>query len=202
MNNIYENISALCLKHGISGGRLCEDIGISKSTLTELKKGRQKGLSASVAQKIADYFGVTVADLLHNDVQSQEIPSNNAIDICKPCDLYLRILELCHKKGVTGGKLATDIGISKGLLTDLKMGRRTGVSASTASKIANYFGVSVQSLLGQDVPLSNCAIESIAYNQYVEAKDRYLMIALFGEERPKEDLDEVLRFAEYIKSRK
>ena len=46
--------------------------------------------------------------------------------------------------------MCTDTGISKGLLTDLKMGRRTGVSAKTAQKIATYFGVSVGYLLGEE----------------------------------------------------
>lgn len=46
--------------------------------------------------------------------------------------------------------MCTDLGISKGLLTDLKMGRRTGVSAVTAQKIAAYFNVSVGYLLGEE----------------------------------------------------
>ena len=58
-------------------------------------------------------------------------------------NLYDTILDLCEKRGIKGGKMCTDIGISKGLLTDLKMGRRTGVSAVTAQKIAAYFNVSV-----------------------------------------------------------
>ena len=53
-------------------------------------------------------------------------------------------------RGITGAKMCTDTGISKGLLTDLKMGRRTGVSAKTAQKIASYFGVSVGYLLGEE----------------------------------------------------
>ena len=46
--------------------------------------------------------------------------------------------------------MCTDLGISKGLLTDLKMGRRSGVSAVTAQKIADYFGVTVGYLLGAE----------------------------------------------------
>ena len=65
-------------------------------------------------------------------------------------NLYDTIIELCESKGIKGGKMCTDIGISKGLLTDLKMGRRTGVSAVTAQKIAAYFGVSVGYLLGNE----------------------------------------------------
>lgn len=64
--------------------------------------------------------------------------------------LYKNIFALCEEKGIKGGKMCTDIGISKGLLTDLKMGRRTGVSATTAQKIASYFGVSVGYLLGEE----------------------------------------------------
>ena len=64
--------------------------------------------------------------------------------------LYKNIMALCEAQGIKGGKMCTDIGISKGLLTDLKMGRRTGVSAVTAQKIANYFNVSVGYLLGEE----------------------------------------------------
>ncbi len=65
-------------------------------------------------------------------------------------NLYETINTLCEEKGIKGAKMCTDTGISKGLLTDLKMGRRTGVSAVTAQKIASYFGVSVGYLLGEE----------------------------------------------------
>ena len=64
--------------------------------------------------------------------------------------LYDNIVKLCESRGIKGGKMCTDTGISKGLLTDLKMGRRSGVSAVTAQKIAAYFGVSVGYLLGEE----------------------------------------------------
>ena len=64
--------------------------------------------------------------------------------------LYKNIIALCEERGIKGGKMCTDVGISKGLLTDLKKGRRFGVSATTAQKIASYFNVSVGYLLGED----------------------------------------------------
>ena len=64
--------------------------------------------------------------------------------------LYKNIIALCESRGIKGGKMCADTGISKGLLTDLKMGRRTGVSAITAQKIASYFNVSVGYLLGEE----------------------------------------------------
>ena len=65
-------------------------------------------------------------------------------------NLYKNIAYLCEEKGIKGAKLCNDIGMSKGILTDLKMGRRTGVNAVTAQKIASYFGVSVGYLLGEE----------------------------------------------------
>ena len=64
--------------------------------------------------------------------------------------LYENIIGLCEKKGIKGGKMCTDIGMSKGILTDLKMGRQSGISATNAQKIASYFGVSVGYLLGEE----------------------------------------------------
>lgn len=64
--------------------------------------------------------------------------------------LYENIIALCNEKGIKGGRMCTDIGMSKGILTDLKMGRQTGVSAANAQKIASYFGVSVGYLLGEE----------------------------------------------------
>lgn len=46
--------------------------------------------------------------------------------------------------------MCTDLGISKSLMTDLKSGRKKGVNAETAHKLAEYFGVSVGYLLGEE----------------------------------------------------
>ena len=64
--------------------------------------------------------------------------------------LYENIIALCEDRGIKGGKMCTDIGMSKGILTDLKMGRQTGISAANAQKIASYFGVTVGYLLGEE----------------------------------------------------
>ena len=64
--------------------------------------------------------------------------------------LYERLSDLCNEKGVKGGRMCTDLSISKSLMTDLKSGRKKGVNAETAQKIASYFGVSVGYLLGEE----------------------------------------------------
>lgn len=64
--------------------------------------------------------------------------------------LYERLNALCEEKGIKGAKMCSEIGASKSLMTDLKMGRKKGVNAETAQKIASYFGVSVGYLLGEE----------------------------------------------------
>ncbi len=63
--------------------------------------------------------------------------------------LYKTIEKLCEGKGIRPGRLCTDLGLSRSLMTDLKMGRKKSVSAQTAQKIATYFQVTVAQLLGQ-----------------------------------------------------
>lgn len=73
MSDLYSNIHALCEKEGIKDGTLCNNIGIRRSFLSELKAGRTKSLSAEVLSKIAAYFNVSVDYLLTGE--QKENPS-------------------------------------------------------------------------------------------------------------------------------
>lgn len=66
------------------------------------------------------------------------------------CTLYKRIQDLCKAKGVSGSRMCLDLGLSKSTLSDMKSGRKSGVSIPTAQKIAGYFGVTVDELYGED----------------------------------------------------
>ena len=72
MVTLYERLSNLCEENGIKGGRMCTDIGISKSLMTDLKSGRKKGVNAETAQKIASYFGVSVGYLLGEEEKEEK----------------------------------------------------------------------------------------------------------------------------------
>lgn len=65
-------------------------------------------------------------------------------------DLYKRLAALCDERGISGYRMCKDVGIQPSIMTDLKMGRRSSVKAETADRIANYFGVSVGYLLGNE----------------------------------------------------
>ena len=64
-------------------------------------------------------------------------------------NLFTRIESLCQEKNIRPGRLCDELGLSRSLMTDLKMGRKKTVNAETAQKIAEFFGVSVGFLLGQ-----------------------------------------------------
>lgn len=71
MSSLYENIEKLCERKGIRPGRLCNELGISRGLMTDLKMGRKKSISAETAQKIAAYLGVSVSHLLGQEESSQ-----------------------------------------------------------------------------------------------------------------------------------
>ncbi len=64
MENLYERIQSLCKEKNIRPGRLCDELNLSRSLITDLKMGRKKSVNAETAQKIAGFFGVSVGFLL------------------------------------------------------------------------------------------------------------------------------------------
>jgi transcriptional regulator with XRE-family HTH domain len=78
MGTLHERLSSLCEERGIKGGRMCVDLGISKSLMTDLKSGRKKGVNAETAQKIATYFNVSVGYLLGEEEKIKADPVGTA----------------------------------------------------------------------------------------------------------------------------
>ena len=71
MAEMYEIIDALLEERGVSGAQMSADLGMSRSFMTELRKGRAKGIKLETAQKIAEYFNVTVDYLLGSDMPAE-----------------------------------------------------------------------------------------------------------------------------------
>ena len=115
------------------------------------------------------------------------------------CTLYDRIMALCKSKGVSGSRMCLDLGLSKSTLSDIKSGRKKGISTITAQKIAAYLDVSVGYLLGDDD--DNKKAPTVSGERSVSDDD--IKFALFGGDGEITDAmyDEVKRFAAYIKQR-
>lgn len=104
---------------------------------------------------------------------------------------------LCEKKGVSCHKAALDIGLSNATPTIWKK-RNITPKGDTLAKIADYFDVSIDYLLGSE------AEKTPTENGEREFSKEDLKFALWGDssEIDDADLDDVLRYAAFIKERK
>ncbi len=65
-------------------------------------------------------------------------------------ELYKRIENLCQKKGISITQMCKECGASRGSLGDLANNRIHSLSANTLQKIASYFEISIDELIGND----------------------------------------------------
>jgi len=110
------------------------------------------------------------------------------------CKLYQNIENLCKDKKVSITQMCKDIDVSRASLTDYKMGRIKSLSVETLNKIAKYFNVSFEYLLGE--------IENKQLSAKEQIKD--VRFALSGEvhDITEEEAEDVLNFLKYIKSKR
>ena len=71
----YSNFVHLCNQIGKTPSRVAEELGISKSAVSRWKSGG--GVTDSLALKLADYFGVTIEQLLQQNQSNQSISASN-----------------------------------------------------------------------------------------------------------------------------
>ena len=86
MENLYTRIETLCNEKGIRPGRLCDELGLSRSLMTDLKMGRKKTVNAETAQRIAGFFSVSVGYLLGQS-QGKSVRADDAGDILDEVDV-------------------------------------------------------------------------------------------------------------------
>lgn len=64
-------------------------------------------------------------------------------------ELYNRINALCESNRITITTMCKQSGANRASLTDLKVGRKQGLSTDTLSKIADYFDTTIDYLSGR-----------------------------------------------------
>lgn len=79
MVTLYDNIKSLCEERDTTVSAMCETIGISKSTLSNLKNGRSETISAKTARKIASFLIVPVDEVLHGQKETPAAPKNDGV---------------------------------------------------------------------------------------------------------------------------
>lgn len=72
MSDLYIRIENLCLKHKISITAMCKEAKVSRGSMTDLKQGRSKTLSAEAIAKIAKVFDVSTDYLLNGEGENPD----------------------------------------------------------------------------------------------------------------------------------
>lgn len=109
---------------------------------------------------------------------------------------FVQFANLCLQRKISVYKAVAEMGLSRSVVTRWKAG--SVPNGNTLNKIANYFGVSVNKLLLGETP-SNDPDPPNTFDDLTQ--DEALMFALFGGEATPEQLEEVKRFAAYVKAR-
>lgn len=95
----YENYLHLCEKAGKTPSGAALEMGLSKPTVNRWKKGG--GLTDATALKVADYFGVTVAEL-KGEEQKEKPSAPEGVDLSslspEDAELVRRILGASEAK--------------------------------------------------------------------------------------------------------
>lgn len=85
----WKNFVSLCNKHHKSPNRVCADLGYSAAIATKWKNGSAPRYTT--LDKIADYFGITVEDLLRDP---DEQPTDTAPAVLEPSSVTSEIYKL------------------------------------------------------------------------------------------------------------
>ena len=107
---------------------------------------------------------------------------------------FNRFRELCDQKNISVYRACTDIGLNRSAVAKWKNGGKP--NGSTAAKLADYFGVTTDYLLGQSEEYTPGAKSRVI-------TDEEIKFALFGGDGEITDAmyDEVKQFAAFIKQR-
>lgn len=64
--------------------------------------------------------------------------------------LYERIEMFCEKEGVNITEMCRAAGVPRSALSDYKAGRKKSINLTNMSKMADYFGISIDELTGRE----------------------------------------------------
>ncbi len=106
---------------------------------------------------------------------------------------FNRLKALCDERGISPYKACTDIGLNRSAVAKWKNGGAP--NGTTAARLAEYFGVTTDYLLGQ--------AEARAPEPVRAVTDEDIKFALFGGDGEITDAmyDEVKKFAAFLKQR-
>ncbi len=112
-------------------------------------------------------------------------------------DLYKKIAELCAKKGVSLNCMCNETGISRSSLSELKAGRCKSISSDSLAKIADYFSVPTDYVLGK---MDSGNDEFDEYLEMLASREELRMLFKLAKDASKDDVEQAVKIIEALKN--
>ncbi|MGM9604935.1 MAG: helix-turn-helix domain-containing protein [Faecousia sp.] len=217
----YDRFIALCAQRGESPSRAALNAGISKAVVSKWKQNPDAFPSGPVAKKLANYFGITISDLLNKDLTPEElvpsIPVRNPNSPAaqgktlaqaaeeaqeqgeaplpapsEPETFYDRFVRISRSYGMSPSGAALAAGLSKSSVSKWKREPDSYPTGTVLAKLSAFFGIPASELLGEEKVDAPSPVS-----------DEAIKFALFGgsEDITQEMYDEVRSFAAFVKER-
>lgn len=89
MLSMYDRIAFACKEHGCTPGFMCDELGLYRSFLTELKTGRTRVLSTEKVALIAQYLGCSCDWIILGEEHKSDLSDEerNVIHALRTCPL-------------------------------------------------------------------------------------------------------------------
>ncbi len=145
-----EQVQKICAQKGIAIAQLEADIGISRGSVY---KWRKHSPSLDVACNVSNYLGVSLDELVGQDFypSDKHIKKESSTSTPLSGDIFFERFEgLLKEKGLRAADVSKATGITPSTFTDWKKGRYVP-KIDKILLIANYFGVSLDYLMGNDI---------------------------------------------------
>ena len=112
--------------------------------------------------------------------------------------LYNILSQLCNERGISAYRMCKDIGLQPSIMTDLKMGRRSSMKAETIARVANYFDVSVDYLLGNTQIKKDDSTEALSSAASLSSSQKQLVE--LAESLTDDEIKKVLSYIRFVLS--
>lgn len=166
---------SLCETHSTKPLNVVKTLGVSSGSITNWENGVVPNGETLI--KIANYFNVSVDYLLglENDT-SYLFGRTDAMTDFNTKDIASRIKQLCKGKKIPVKSVLEKCSLNRNFIYDLE-NKGTVPSAETIKKIADYFSITTDYLLGRTDDInqkpgqSNIKFDDFSYAMYNESRD-------------------------------
>lgn len=156
----YDKFVSLCVQKGETPTQVAKNIGLSNAAATGWKNGKKP--NDITLRRLSDYFSIPVESLKD-----------------EPSDFYKNYVRLCNSVRKSPSAVAIELHLGKPTVTRWKAGGTP--RDATVLKVADYFGVTVEELMGEtDDPSAGIKKDPVQKDEAVGSAKQKLLDALDG----------------------